>query len=48
MTKTLIIAVLIGMVLTGCATFKENNPNQLKKSPCSCLELNEEIDNGIS
>jgi hypothetical protein len=48
-TKLIIVTVLAGFVLSGCASGQSRqnempvgigpSPNQLKQSPCACIEL---------
>lgn len=46
--KVLVFAV-VALSLSGCASLgigKDDNPNQLEKSPCACGEIyNSELDN---
>lgn len=40
MIKKIYLAVLILLFVSGCATTQKfDNKNQLKKSPCACLEV---------
>ena len=48
MRKVLFVMMIAGLLLSGCAGMTQNNPNQLEKSPCSCLDINKDVNNGIS
>ncbi len=37
--KAFILVIVFGF-LTGCSTFGKENKNDLKESPCACMEMN--------